>query len=138
MSADRFLDTNVLVYANSQGDSRAATARQLLLDGGVVGVQVLNEFASVARAKLAMTWAEVQEAIEKIVILCPNPRPLRIETHLHALKLSKRYGFSIWDSLILAAAMEAGCETLLTEDMQHGQVVEGVRIENPFLGLDAP
>lgn len=138
MSADSFLDTNILVYAHSQGDHRTATARQLLLGGGAVGVQVLNEFASVARAKLRFTWAEVQQAIEHIVTLCPNPRPLRIETHLHALKLSKRYGFSIWDSLILAAAMEAGCETLLTEDMQHGQVVEGVRIENPFLGLDAP
>jgi predicted nucleic acid-binding protein len=133
VSSDRFFDTNVLVYANSQGDHRAAIARQLLLDGGVVGVQVLNEFASVARAKLAMTWTEIQRAIEKMVILCPNPRPLSIETHLQALEFSKRYGFPIWDSLILAAAQEARCSRLLTEDMQHGQVVEGVRIENPFL-----
>src|ERR1017187_7246236 len=98
MSAGVFLDTNVLVYANSKGNYRTAAARQLLLDGGVVGVQVLNEFASVARAKLALTWAEVQEAIENILILCPNPRPLGIETHLRALGLSKRYGFSIWDA----------------------------------------
>jgi predicted nucleic acid-binding protein len=135
MSADIFLDTNVLVYASSQGDHRTSTARQLLLDGGVIGVQVLNEFASVARAKLGLTWAEVQEAIENIVILCPDPRPLSFETHLHALGLSKRYGFSIWDGLIVAAAAEARCSMLLTEDLQHGQVVEGVRIENPFLGL---
>lgn len=133
MSAGVFLDTNVLVYANSQGDYRAAIARQLLIDGGVVGIQVLNEFASVARAKLGFTWMGVQEAIEKILILCPNPRPLRVETHLRALELSKRYGFSIWDGLILAAATEARCSKLLTEDLQHGQVVEGVRIENPFL-----
>lgn len=132
MSADVFLDTNVLVYANSQGDFRADTARQLLLSGGVVGVQVLNEFASVARAKLGFTWAEVQEAIENIVILCPNPRPLTIETHLRALGLSKRYGFSIWDGLIVAVATEAGCAKLLTEDLQHGQILEGLRIENPF------
>ncbi len=138
MSADRFLDTSVLVYANSVGDSRSGTARQVLLDGGVVGVQVLNEFASVARAKLAMTWEEVQEAVEKIVILCPNPRPLGIETHLRALGISRKYGFSIWDSLIVAAAVEAGCAKLLTEDLQHGQVVEGVRIENPFRGLQTP
>jgi predicted nucleic acid-binding protein len=133
MSAGVFLDTNVLVYANSQGDYRAAIARQLLIDGGVVGIQVLNEFASVARAKLGFTWMGVQEAIEKILILCPNPRPLRVETHLRALELSKRYGFSIWDGLILTAATEARCSKLLTEDLQHGQVVEGVRIENPFL-----
>jgi predicted nucleic acid-binding protein len=133
VSAGRFFDTNVLVYAYSRNDHRAAAARQLLLDGGVVGVQVLNEFASVARAKLALAWTEVQEAIEKIIILCPNPRPLGIDTHLRALGLSKRYGFSIWDSLIVAAACEAHCTKLLTEDLQHGQVVEGVRIENPFL-----
>ena len=104
-----------------------------MLDGGVVGVQVLNEFASVARAKLAMSWVAIQEAIDKIVILCPNPRSLGIETHLRALGLSGRYGFSIWDSLIVAAAAEARCSKLLTEDLQHGQVIDGVRIENPFL-----
>ncbi|MGA2673907.1 MAG: PIN domain-containing protein [Terracidiphilus sp.] len=138
MSADRFFDTNVLVYANIQGDYRTAIARQLLLDGGVIGVQVLNEFASVARAKLGFTWAEVQEAIENIVILCPNPRPLSIEIHLRALGISRKYGFSIWDGLIVAAAAEARCSKLLTEDLQHGQVVEGVRIENPFLGALPP
>jgi predicted nucleic acid-binding protein len=134
MNADRFFDTNVLVYANSQGDYRTAAARQLLLDGGVVGAQVLNEFASVARAKLGMTWDEVQQAIENLVVLCPNPRPVSIETHLRALGLSGRYGLSIWDGLIVAAAAEARCSILLTEDLQHGQVVDGVRIENPFLG----
>jgi predicted nucleic acid-binding protein len=133
VSVDRFFDTNVLIYANSRDDYRTETARQLLLDGGVVGVQVLNEFASVARAKLAMNWAAIQEAIEKIVILCPNPRPLSIETHRRALGLSKRYGFSIWDSLVVAAAAEVHCTKLLTEDLQHGQVIDGIRIENPFL-----
>jgi len=54
------------------------------------------------------------------------------------LGLSKRYGFSIWDGLIVAAAIEAKCSALLTEDLQHGQVVEGVRIENPFLKASAP
>jgi predicted nucleic acid-binding protein len=128
-----FLDTNILVYAYSRGDRRTAAARHLLHSGGVVGVQVLNEFASVARAKLAMGWTEVQEAVENIVILCPNPRSMTIETHERALGLSRRYALSIWDSLIVAAAAEAGCTRLLTEDLQHGQVVDGVRVENPFL-----
>lgn len=135
MNADVFLDTNVLVYSYSQGDHRTAPARQLLFNGGVVGVQVLNEFASVARAKLGLTWTEVQEAVENIVILCPNPRPLGFETHLRALGISKRYGFSIWDGLIVATAAEARCSVLLSEDMQHGQVIDGVRIENPFLTI---
>jgi predicted nucleic acid-binding protein len=137
VSPDRFLDTNILVYANIQGDYRAAAARQLLLDGGVVGVQVLNEFVSVARAKLGMSWAEVRQAIERILILCPNPKSITIETHLRALGFSERYGFSIWDGLIVAAAIEARCSKLLTEDLQHGQSVEGLRIENPFLGMAA-
>jgi predicted nucleic acid-binding protein len=99
----------------------------------VVGIQALNEFVSVARTKLGFSWVEIQESIDKIVILCPNPRPLGIETHLRALGLARRYGFSIWDGLIIAAAAEARCSKLLTEDLQHGQVVDGVRIENPFL-----
>ena len=134
MSPDRFLDTNILVYAHREGDYRTAIARQVLFQGGVVGVQVLNEFASVARAKLGFPWSQVQEAINNILILCPAPRPLSIDTHLRALGLSNRYGFSIWDGLIVAAAIEAKCSTLLTEDLQHGQVVDGLRIENPFLG----
>lgn len=133
MSPDRFFDTNILVYAHSVRDDRTAIARQVLLEGGVVSVQVLNEFASVARAKLGFTWPQVQEAINSILILCPNPRALSLDTHLRALEISKRYGFSIWDGLIVAAAIEAKCSTLLTEDLQHGQVVEGLRVENPFL-----
>ena len=133
MSAENFLDTNVLVYAYSVRDFRTNTARQLLADGGVVGLQALNEFASVARTKLTMTWPEVQEAVEKIVVLCPNPRPLDFQTHLRALEISKRYGFSIWDGLIIAGAAEAHCSKLMSEDLQHGQIVQGVRIVNPFL-----
>jgi predicted nucleic acid-binding protein len=138
VSSDRFLDTNILVYAHKEGDYRTEIARQLLFEGGVIGAQVLNEFASVARAKLGFTWPKVQEAVDNILILCPNPRALNVATHLRALGLSKRFGFSIWDGLIVAAAIEAKCSTLLTEDLQHGQVVEGVRIENPFLRTAAP
>jgi predicted nucleic acid-binding protein len=138
VSRDQFFDTNVLVYAHTSGDYRSEIARELLLDGGVVGVQALNEFALVARAKLGFNWPRVRAAVGNILIFCPNPRPLRVETHLRALEISERYGFSIWDGLIVAAAIEARCSVLLSEDMQHGQVVEGVRIENPFLGRTAP
>lgn len=133
MNADRFFDTNILVYAHGRGDFRVEIAQALLLDGGVVSVQVLNEFASIARSKLAFKWPEVQEAIDRIVVLCPNPRPLKVDTHQRALRLCAKHGFSIWDGLIVAAAIEARCSTLLTEDLQHGQIVEGLRIENPFL-----
>jgi predicted nucleic acid-binding protein len=109
-----------------------------LFEGGVIGVQVLNEFASVLRAKLGFPWPQVEEADNNILILCPNPRPLSVDTHTRALGLSGTFGYSIWDGLIVAAAIEARCSTLLTEDLQHGQVVEGVRILNPFLGRAKP
>jgi predicted nucleic acid-binding protein len=67
--------------------------------------------------------------------VCPNPRPLLLETHRTAHQICTRYGFGIYDGLIIASALEADCATLYTEDLQHGQVVEGVRIENPFRGL---
>ena len=133
MISNRFLDTNILVYAYNEGDFRSAIARQLLFEGGVINVQVLNEFASVVHDKLAFPWPQVQEAIHDIVVLCPAPEPLSIDTHMRALGLSQKYRFSIWDGLIVAAAIEAKCSTLLTEDLQHGQIVEGLRIQNPFL-----
>jgi predicted nucleic acid-binding protein len=132
VSTPRFFDTNVLIYAYTTGDVLNERARELLLDGGVISVQSLNEFASVARAKLAFKWPQIQVAIDNILVLCPNPRPLTVETHLRAVEISQKYGFSIWDGLIVAAAIEAKCSTLLTEDLQHGQIVDGLRIENPF------
>jgi predicted nucleic acid-binding protein len=133
MSRDRFFDTNILVYAHTTGDSRSELARTLLVSGGTVGVQALNEFTSVARAKLKFTWQQIHSAIENILILCPNPQPLSVDLHLRARTLSERYGFSIWDGLMVAAAIEARCGTLFTEDLQHGQIIDGLRIENPFL-----
>ena len=127
------MDTKILVYAHQEGDDRTPIARQILFEGGVIGVQVLNEFASVAHAKLAFPWPQVQEAIGDIVVLCQAPEPLSINTHMRALGLSQKYRFSILDGLIVAAAIEAKCSTLLTEDLQHGQRVDGLRIENPFL-----
>lgn len=130
-----FLDTNVLVYAHVLGDGRSAAAQQILFNGGVINVQVLNEFASVLRGKLGFSWEEVVQAVDKILILCPSPNPLTVQTHLRSLGLSKRYGLSLWDGLIVAAALDAGCTTLYTEDLQHGQQIEGLRIENPFLAI---
>lgn len=133
MTDSVFFDTNVLIYAHSLRDHRMDTAQQLLFDGGVINAQVLNEFASNLRGKLGFSWEEVSLAVEKILTLCPNPKPLTVEIHLRSLELSRHYRFSIWDSLIIAAALEARCTTLYTEDLQHGQTIEGLRIVNPFL-----
>lgn len=127
-----FFDTNVLLYAFQQQDQRCGTAQQLLAKGGVVSVQTLNEFASVARRKLELSWAEVFEALAAIRVLCPLPVPLRGETHERALRIAERYGYGIYDSMVLSAALESDCSVLFSEDMHDGQIIEGLTIRNPF------
>jgi len=128
-----FFDTNVACYALGRGDPRQNRALDLLFRGGAISVQVLNELASVLRNKLQMSWKETGLAIEQLLILCPRACPLTLETHQTAMRVCARYGLAIYDGLIVASAMEAGCDTLYTEDMHHGQTIEGVRIVNPFL-----
>lgn len=133
MPASAFFDTTVLVYILKEGDKKSEIADQLLAAGGVLSVQVLNEFAHVARRKLGMSWEEIEEALANIRGLCSPPAPLTIETHATALKIAKRYGFQIYDSLVLASALETQCSILYSEDRQHGQKIESLTIHNPFL-----
>jgi predicted nucleic acid-binding protein len=105
--ADSFFDTNVLLYLLSKDTAKADRAEVLLASGGVVSVQVLNEFASVASRKLAMTIPEIREILSTIRAVCVV-RSLDIETHELGLEMAERYGFSIYDGLIVAAAVRAG------------------------------
>jgi predicted nucleic acid-binding protein len=133
MPGNAFLDTNVLIYAVAQNDPRSVRAEELLATGGSISVQVLNEFASVARRKLRMSWNEVMEALNAIRVLCPSPAPITLKTHDAALAIAEKYGYEIYDALIAASALEAGCATLYSEDMQHRQVLEGrLTVFNPF------
>jgi predicted nucleic acid-binding protein len=128
------LDTNVLVYAFTT-DPRAAAAQALLERACLVSVQSLNEFTNVARRKLGMTWQEVREALTAIRTVCRTVLPLDIETHDDALRIAERHGYSIFDALMIAAALRAGCATLWSEDMQDGMAIDGrLRIVNPFRG----
>jgi predicted nucleic acid-binding protein len=133
-SSDKvFFDTNVLIYAVAQNDPRGPRAEALLAAGGMAGVQVLNEFVSVARRKLRMPWKDVTEALDAIRVLCPSPVPVSISTHETALKIAERYGYEIYDALVIAAALTADCTTLYSEDLQDGQVIDGkLTIRNPF------
>ena len=133
MSDNAFFDTNVLVYAFSTGDAKSERARELLTHGGVTGVQALNEFVSVARRKLKMAWEEISEALSAIRVLCPSPEPVTVEIHQEARRLAERYAYSIFDSLMIAAALSKRCRVLFSEDMRHGQVIEGIAIRNPFV-----
>ncbi len=134
MSVKSFFDTNILVYAFAQNDPRAVAAEALLAGGGVVSVQVLNEFTAVAVRKLGMSWDEVLESLAAIRVLCPSSLPLTLATHEAGLRIARQYGYRIYDALIIAAALEAGCQVLLSEDLQHGQMIEGLTIRNPFKG----
>lgn len=133
-AAETFFDTNVVLYLLSADTAKADRAEELIAAGGTISVQVLNEFAAVARRKLRMSWSEIREALEPIRAVC-TIKPISLETHDRATEIGERYGLSVYDSLIVAAALLAGCKTLHSEDMQHGQVIEGtLTISNPFKG----
>ncbi len=131
-AAERFFDTNVILYLLSGDDARADRAEKELSAGGVVSVQVLNEFASVASRKLKMSIAEIREVLATIRAVCAIV-PISEETHDVGLQVAERYGLSVYDAMIVAAALLAGCKTVMSEDMQDGQILEGrLQVQNPF------
>ncbi|MGB5101715.1 MAG: PIN domain-containing protein [Steroidobacteraceae bacterium] len=133
MRGRRFLDTNVLVYAFAAGDRRSARAEALLAEGGIIGVQVLNEFTNVARRKLDWSWEQVEAALGVIDELVGPPRPLTAAIHAQAVEIARDHGLSFYDALIVAAAREADCQVLCSEDLQHGQRFGSLVVSNPFL-----
>ena len=134
MKGDRaFFDTNVLIYAFALNDPRSDAAENLLARGGVVAVQTLNEFVAVAQRKLSMPWKEVLDALDAILVLCPKPVPLTLQVHQKGLQIARQHRYRIYDSLMIAAALQAACHTFFSEDMRHGQVIDTLTIRNPFL-----
>ena len=131
-AAETFFDTNVLLYLLSEDTTKADRAEELVANGGVISVQVLDEFAAVASAKLGMSWGEIIEVLTPIRALC-EIEPLTIETHDRGIEIAERYGLSFYDAMILASALSAGCKILYSEDLQDGQVIDRqLRIRNPF------
>jgi len=130
-AADAFFDTNVLLYLLSDDTAKADRAEALLANCGVISVQVLNEFAAVAVGKKAVDFTELKDILSAIRIACAV-KPLDIETHELGLDIAERYRFSIYDSLIIAAALRARCSVLYSEDLHHGQTIEQMTIRNPF------
>jgi predicted nucleic acid-binding protein len=130
-AADTFFDTNVLLYLLSGDTAKANRAEELLMSGGSISVQVLNEFASVATRKYAVEIAKIREILSVVRVVCAV-KPLEVETHELGLELAERYRYSIYDSMIVAAALRAGCSTLFSEDFQDGQKIDRLTIVNPF------
>jgi predicted nucleic acid-binding protein len=128
-----FLDSNVILYFASRDPAKADRAEALMQAGGVVSVQVLNEIANVGRKKLRLSWDELDDVM-KLVRVLVDVVPLVAETHDRGIAIARRYGLAIYDSMIVAAAQSANCETLWSEDMQDGLVVDGaLTIRNPFV-----
>ena len=127
-----FFDTNVLLYVASSDPAKADRAEELIHAGGVISVQVLNEIANVARRKMDMSWMETRAFLSMIGRLLPV-QPLTNDAHETGLALAERYGLSTGDAIIAAAALHADCDTLWSEDMQDGILLDHcLRIVNPF------
>ena len=134
MSAPKaFIDSNVLLYLLSADTVKADVAESVVAGGGVISVQVLNEVTNVIRRKLDMSWDETNEVLALVRSLCPV-EPLTVVTHEHGLRIAQRYGLAVYDAMIVAAALLAGCETLYSEDMHNGLAIDRrLRIRNPFV-----
>lgn len=133
-----FVDTNVLVYTRDASDAeKQATAAAWMehlwtSTGGRLSVQVLQEYYVTMTRKLdpGLPAEEARQDVRDLAAW----RPIRIDEAIveAAWRIEDRYRFSFWDSLIVAAAQKAGCEAVLTEDLQHGLDIDGLRIADPF------
>lgn len=127
-----FFDTSVLLYLFSGDAAKAEATEKLLAKGGVINVQVLSEFTSVGRRKLAMSWDELRQALDSIRGLC-RVDAVTEQTHNVALEVAARYDLSWYDAMIVGAALLAECSMLYSEDMHHGlRIKRALRVVNPF------
>jgi predicted nucleic acid-binding protein len=127
-----FWDTNVFVHAFVSGPKQQI-ARRRLASGGIISVQVLNEFANVMVRKMRQPWADVERFLSVIRGRFPTVAPLTIQTHAAALALARDHSIAFYDALIVASALSAGCARLFTEDMQHRRRFGDCVVVNPFL-----
>ncbi|MEE5091861.1 PIN domain-containing protein [Xanthomonas euvesicatoria] len=127
-----FLDSNVVLYLLSQDAAKADDAEKLLQRRPVISVQVLNEVTHVCVRKLKMGWDEVGQFLALVREFC-KVLPLTVDVHDRARQLAERHQLSFYDACIVAAAAIEGCQTLYTEDMHHGLIIEeSLSIRNPF------
>jgi len=127
-----FLDSNIVLYLASGDLRKADRAQELVAEGGTISVQVLNEIANISRRKMGLSWAETRNFLLMIRGLL-KVEPITIEIHDVGISLAERYQLSVYDSMIVSAALSAECDTLLSEDLQDGLLINGrLRVLNPF------
>ena len=139
MSVEYFIDTNIFVYQLEGLDIRKATiASRLIRQGmehgsGCISFQVVQECLNTAirKAQIRLSDSEMRRYLDSVLTPLLRVRP-SLRVYHASLDIRSRYQFSFYDSLIVAAALEAGCSRLYTEDMQHGQQIQQLTIENPF------
>lgn len=127
-----FVDTNVVIYSLGT-DPKAELAAALLATRPVISTQVLAETANISLRKLAMPASEALRLVTWLTAVC-NVEVVSPQTVAEAFRIVERYGFSWFDSLIVAAALQADCDVLLSEDMHHSQVIDSrLHITNPWV-----
>ena len=130
--AGSFLDSNIVLYLASEDLLKADRAQELVAEGGTISVQVLNEIANISRRKMGLSWAETRNFLLMIRGLL-KVEPITIEIHDVGISLAERYQLSVYDSMIVSAALSTECDTLLSEDLQNGLLINGrLRVLNPF------
>jgi predicted nucleic acid-binding protein len=132
--SNSFFDTNIIGYFASINTEKARISARLLKRGGIVSVQVLNEFANFTLRKRELTFLEIKDVLLAVRSTCAVV-PLSVETHDRALLIAERHRLHLYDAMIIAAALLAGCATLYTEDMHDGLSIDGLTIRNPYAGL---
>jgi predicted nucleic acid-binding protein len=137
MTGPSFVDTNVLVYADDlDAGPKRETARALLrkvvsTGDAVFSLEVLQEYFAVATRRLGLPPEAARarvEALSQLEVVTP-----RVEDLLAAIDLHRLHSLSIWDALVVRAALVSGCRVLYTEDLQHGRRFEALEVVNPFL-----
>ena len=134
MNANKiFFDTNTLLYLLSTDNNKANWVSKNLQHSNVISIQVLNEFTSASLRKIKLTSTELDEFLDLFTSTF-NVRSLDMCTFETGLTVSRQYGYQHYDAMIIAAALQAGCERLYSEDMQHQQIInKRLEIVNPFV-----
>ncbi len=139
MSVESFIDTNIFIYQLERLDIRKATIAEELIRQGItnktacISFQIVQECLNTAlrKAQIQLSEREMRGYLQSVLGPLLSVQP-SIQLYNSALDIRLRYQFSFYDSLIVAAALEAGCTCLYSEDMQDGQQIQGLTIQNPF------
>ena len=126
-----FFDTNIIAYFVSNDPVKAAVSARLLQQGGVISVQVLNEFASLTIRKLQWSVLRIRGVLAAVRSTC-SVEPLTEAVTERALDVAEQHKLNTYDALIVASALLAGCSTLYTEDLHDGLVIDGLTVRNPY------